>query len=63
MFCKCGDTINPRRAALGYNTCLVCGDQAAKLVTFCTAPLNKSNYVVISNPAELRQLNPKRIGE
>lgn len=62
-FCKCGDEINPRRAALGYTTCLLCGDYLARQVTFCTVPLNKSNYVVVSNPAELKQLNPKRSGD
>lgn len=63
MDCKCGDHINPRRVALGYTTCLPCGDRQARMVTFCTVPMNKSNYVVISNPAELKQLNPKRMGE
>lgn len=58
--CKCGDPIDPRRVALGYSQCPVCGDRAARLVKFTTVPLNKSNYVVISNPAELAWLNPKR---
>lgn len=62
-FCKCGDEINPRRAALGYTTCLLCGDYLARQVTFCTAPLNKGNYMLITNYEELKQLNPKRVGE
>jgi len=62
-YCKCGDEINPRRAALGYTTCLPCGDYLARQVTFCTVPLNKGNYMLITNYEELKQLNPKRVGE
>ena len=61
--CECGDIYPPKRLSLGYRTCLPCGDNAAKQVKHTTAPLNKSNYVVVSNPAELSMLNPKRVGE
>lgn len=57
---SCGDTFPPRRQALGYNTCLECGDFAARGVKWCTAPINKSNYMLITNRDELKQLNPKR---
>ena len=60
---QCGDGYPQRRKDLGYTTCLPCGDKQARLVTFCTVPMNKSNYVDISNPAELTMLNPKRMGE
>lgn len=60
---SCGEAYSPRRASLGYTTCLECGDKQARMVTWCTAPLNKSNYVVISNREELKMLNPKRTGE
>jgi hypothetical protein len=63
VICKCGNLYPAARARLGYTTCLPCGDRQARMVTFCTVPMNKSNYVVISNPAELKQLNPKRTGE
>lgn len=59
---ECGDHINPRRAALGYTTCLVCGDKQARQTRWCTAPINKSNYMLITNHAELAQLNPKKVG-
>lgn len=59
----CGDTYPPQRHALGYNTCLSCGDFAARAVKFTVVPMNKSNYMLISNPTELKQLNPKRAGE
>lgn len=63
MCVSCGDYFTDRRLTLGYNTCLECGDAEAKLMTWCTAPINKSNYMLISNPAELAQLNPKRSAE
>ena len=62
-FCtKCGDDIAPARVALGYHLCLSCGDAAARQVRHCVVPLNKSNYTLITNRAELAWLNPKRIG-
>jgi hypothetical protein len=51
------------RAALGYRTCMPCGDREARSIRRVTAPLNKSNYVLISNMDDLKQLNPKRVGE
>lgn len=60
-FCRCcGDDIHPQRHALGYSTCPVCGDREARQVKFTTVPLNKSNYVVVSDHRELAWLNPKR---
>lgn len=59
----CGDTFPPRRAELGYRTCLPCGDTEARSRRWLTAPINKSNYVLISDLADLRGLNPKRVGE
>lgn len=60
---SCGDTFPPRRAELGYNTCLACGDFAAREVRWTVVPLNKGNYVPVTNREELKMLNPKRIGE
>lgn len=60
---SCGDTFPPKRQALGYNTCLECGDFAARQVNWTSVPMNKSNYVLVTNREELKQLNPKRIGE
>lgn len=43
-FCvKCGDEYNPRRAALGYRTCLECGSPKFQPPII---PMSKSNYVV-----------------
>ena len=58
--CRCGDTVNPLRAQLGYPTCLPCGETVARKVRHTVAPLSKSNYILINDPALLKQLNPKR---
>jgi len=59
--CGCGDDITPGRWGLGYRTCLSCGEAQirANPPTRCAVPLNKSNYMLITNRAELKQLNPK----
>ena len=51
------------RRALGYRTCLSCGDEQAKQVRWATVPMNKSNYVVVTDKKELAMLNPKRAGD
>lgn len=58
----CGEVVCPERWALGYSLCLGCGEQHAKQQTkyHITAPLNKSNYLLITDLTQLRQLNPKR---
>lgn len=56
----CGGFIDHARYALGYKMCLRCGEDAAKQVKHCIAPLNKSNYYYISSIETLKQLNPKR---
>ena len=58
--CDCGRVVAPKRWELGYQSCLVCGDVAAKKVQHCVVPMNKSNYVVVTDPDVLKQLNPKR---
>jgi ribosomal protein L37AE/L43A len=57
---ECHDPFPVERFRLGYHTCLECGDYQARQVTYCSAPINKSNYMLITNRAELAQLNPKR---
>jgi hypothetical protein len=56
----CGETIPKGRADLGYRLCLEHGDKVAKSRVFTIAPLNKSNYVCITDITMLKQLNPKR---
>ncbi len=44
LFCiKCGEEYNPKRATLGYRTCLDCGSPKIK---FPVIPVTKSNYIV-----------------
>jgi hypothetical protein len=61
VLCKdCYTPFSVERFRLGYHTCLTCGDKQAHAVTYCSAPINKSNYMLITNVTELAQLNPKR---
>jgi len=59
---NCGDSIPQGRWKLGYKFCLDCGDSIAKKInsTRTVAPINKSNYMLITDPSLLKQLNPKR---
>ena len=57
---SCAETFSAARAALGYKLCLPCGETAAKKVRHCTVPLNKSNYMLVTDRDTLKQLNPKR---
>ena len=59
---KCGEEVHPHRFNLGYSTCLTCGEQEARTARmgWTVAPMHKSNYMLITNPDMLKQLNPKR---
>ena len=57
-FCRnCGDEVATKRSLLGYRTCLACGDKEARQVRFCVVNLPKSNYIVVSDVADLKGLN------
>jgi len=53
---KCGAALPAARYALGYRTCLPCGEQAARMVKHCIVPMHKSNYVVVTDRSLLSQL-------
>lgn len=55
----CDEQFSDRRAALGYSVCLDCSATVSPPVR-TVVPLNKSNYMLITNRVELKQLNPKR---
>ena len=60
---KCSKPYSPARAKLGITTCLVCGDREAsrQRMGWCVAQeYNKGNYQLITDPAALRGINPKR---
>jgi ribosomal protein L37AE/L43A len=59
----CGETFSIRRRELGYRLCLTCGETEARGVKRCTVPLHKQGYSLVTNRSELKQLNPKRIGD
>lgn len=57
----CGGWFSAERKALGYDICLWCGEEEAERArkSWTVAPMNKSNYVLITNREELKGLNPK----
>lgn len=57
----CGAAFAERRAALGYKTCLKCGEAASREVKFTIGAPHKQGYMVITNKAELVGLNNKTI--
>lgn len=60
--CACGEEISPARVALGYATCLVCGEKEAKKRKFTVAiPYGKGAYQLINNPEELKMTNAKEV--
>jgi hypothetical protein len=62
MLCRvCGDDVDERRWFLGFKLCLRCGEEKAKQdrMAWCVAPMHKSNYMLITNKADLSGLNNK----
>ena len=55
-----GERVPPARAKLGYRTCLSCGELTAKKQQHTIVPMNKSNYMLVTDMNVLKQLNPKR---
>lgn len=62
VICRCGDDVPAKRAALGYRTCLSCGEVAARQVKHTVAPLPKSNYVLFTDLELLKGLNSSHRG-
>jgi ribosomal protein L37AE/L43A len=60
----CGDEMFVERAALGYRTCLPCGDQEAKEArsSWTVVPMPKSNYILVTDPTLLKGLNSSHRG-
>jgi hypothetical protein len=51
-----------QRYALGYRTCLTCGEKHAKKVKHCVAPMPKSNYMLFTDLSLLKGLNSSHKG-
>jgi ribosomal protein L37AE/L43A len=59
--CKlCGEEFASARFKLGIALCLDCGDELAHERKFTVVPMNKSNYMLVTDHDILKQLNPKR---
>jgi len=56
----CGSPVAHDRWALGYKTCMPCGEAASKQVKRCVVPMNKVAYMMVTDMETLKQLNPKR---
>jgi ribosomal protein L37AE/L43A len=56
---KCGDHVLHARYALGYTTCLKCGEVIARQKKHTVAPMHKSNYMLITTLVDLQGLNNK----
>ena len=58
---QCGDDIDPRRVALGYGLCLMCGEEAAReeRTHWTIVPMHKSNYVLLTDRNDLKGINNK----
>lgn len=52
--------VEPQRRNMPRPTCLRCGEEVAKQRKFTVACNNKQGYELITDPAHLKQLNPKR---
>ena len=57
----CGDTYPHARAALGYQTCLSCGetDAVEARASWAIVPLPKQGYTRVTRKEELKHLNQK----
>ena len=57
----CGDPILPVARAALKATCLPCGEHSAVQArkSWCVAPMHKSNYMLITNRADLLGINNK----
>lgn len=61
---RCGEFFPDEREDLGFDKCIPCNTQYAQArgeeIKRQSAPMNKSNYMYISNAEFVKQLNPKR---
>lgn len=58
----CDNIVPTGRIALGYTTCLECGEREAKKRVHCAVPLHKSNYILVTAeaaPELLKGINSK----
>jgi len=51
--------VAPRRHEAGFDTCLPCGEREARQRRHTIVPMHKSNYIVTTNPEDLKGINNK----
>lgn len=58
---SCGEQYFTERWSLGYRTCLLCGEEASVVARrdWTVAPMHKSNYMLITDRADLLGINNK----
>ena len=56
---ECGESFQHQRKAIGYDTCIPCGEKLASEVKHTIVPMHKSTYVVISDLKDLEGINNK----
>jgi tRNA(Ile2) C34 agmatinyltransferase TiaS len=56
---RCGETYSAKRANAGYQLCMPCGEDESHKRRRTVAPMHKSNYMLITNPEDLKGLNNK----
>jgi ribosomal protein L37AE/L43A len=56
---QCGDEYSVNRWKLGYKFCLPCGEGIAKSIVRTVVPMHKSNYVMLTDMADLKGINNK----
>lgn len=44
---ECGEDYPLQRRLLGFKTCLLCGETAARAVEHCVVPMHKSSLIVV----------------
>jgi len=49
--------VEPHRAKALRPTCMECGEKVARQRRHCAVPMSKSNYVLVTDPTMLKQLN------
>lgn len=62
MYCtRCGDDINPKRVALGYKVCILCGEEHARQerAGWTIVPMHKSNYMLLTDRRDLPGIGNK----
>lgn len=61
---QCGGEIPTRRSMLGYKVCMECGEAGAvkARLSWCVVPMPKSNYILVTDPTLLLNLNSSHKG-